>query len=160
MSDYTVKREKEGILRIQAEGTKMPGPLTINERDYADDKQLIVGGGSSSPVGLAKVKFVADDSGKTLGSCFAVLIDLPVYMPANEEYSETACCYSSDNSLSNWNDEVDAERALLITPCVLYKICDFSYTLEGDAEFGSNEDGDYIKITGDCTITIETQVKD
>lgn len=72
MSDYTVKREKEGILRIQAEGTKMPGPLTINERDYADDKQLIVGGGSSSPVGLAKVKFVADDSGKDLDSYFYI----------------------------------------------------------------------------------------
>lgn len=157
MSDYTVKREKEGILRIQAEGTKMPGPLTINERDYADDKQLIIGGGSSSPLGLAKVKFLSNNMELTLGSVFASLIALPTYSMSEEDYVEGCTVYPSDRAIGEWNEEVDAGRAFLIAPCFLYKNTDFEYTLEGDAEFGSDREGDYIYITGDCTITITTQ---
>lgn len=157
MSDYTVKREKEGILRIQAEGTKMPGPLTINERDYADDKQLIVGGGSSSPLGLAKAKFVTNNTSITFGSCFAYFIGLPAYMPASEGYAETSNVYGSDNTLEEWNADVDDGNAFLITPCCLYTkdSSEVTYTLEGNAEFESNIGDNYIKITGDCTITIE-----
>ena len=134
----------------------MPGPLTINERDYADDKQLILGSGSSSPLGLAKVKFVADDLHMTLGSCFSALIGLPVYILTNEDYAETADIYPADDYLDDWNNDVDAGIAFLITPCRLYKdVGNFTYPLEGDAEFGVDDNGEYIYIKGDCTITIE-----
>lgn len=135
---------------------KRGSKLTLNELNYISDKQLHSkggSGGSSSPVGLAKVKFVADDPKMTFDSCFSGLLDLPTYMPVNEDYAETACSYPSDGTLTDWNTKIDNESAFLITPCILYKMGDaYTYTLEGNAEFGSDHGGDYIKITGDCTI--------
>lgn len=153
MSDYTVKREKEDILRIQAEGTKMPGPLTINERDYADDKRLIVGGsGSSSPVGLAKVIFVTN---MTFEQCFLDFPGLPAYYPAGEDYTETTSVYDPVGNIDDWNSSVDDGHTFLITPCALYKNGEnLTYTIEGDAEFRNDDYGEYILVTGDCTITI------
>lgn len=158
MSDYTVKREKEGILRIQAEGTKMPGPLTINERDYADDKQLIVGGGSSNPVGLAKVKFVINHTDTVLiNSCFNISTGLPVYAQSVEGYSDTSNVCPPGISIGDWNDAMDDGHTFLITPHALHKKGGIDYTLEGNAEFGGDKYGNYIYITGDCTITINVQ---
>lgn len=142
---------------------KRGSKLTLNELNYISDKQLHSkggSGGSSSPVGLAKVKFVVDDPGKTLGSRFDIAImTLPVYLPGGENYTETSSSFDADTSIQHWNDGVDRGRIFLITPYALYvkDSSEFTYTLEGAAEFGNDDDSDYIKITGDCTITIESK---
>lgn len=140
---------------------KRGSKLTLNELNYISDKQLHQktdgegGGGSSSPVGLAKVKFVTDDSGKALDSYFNISAGLPVYFPGRENYTETSGVCNKDISIGHLNDGVDGGHIFLIIPWVLYKLdATFTYTLEGAAEFGHDDDGNYIKITGDCTITI------
>lgn len=139
---------------------KRGSKLTLNELNYISDKQLHQKtdgeGGGSSPVGLAKVKFVADDSSKTLDSYFYISEGLPVYLSGGENYTETSGVCHTHTSIGQWNDGVDGGHIFLIIPCVLYKLdATFTYTLEGAAEFGHDDDSNYIKITGDCTITIK-----
>lgn len=154
----TVADELAKIKTFETETEKRRSTLTLNELNYISDKQLHKnsGGESSSPVGLAKVKFVADDLHMTLGSCFSDLIGLPAYILADEDYAETVGVYPVGAHLDDWNYDVDAGTVFLIAPCRLYKdVGNFTYPLEGDAEFGVDNNGEYIYIKGDCTITIE-----
>lgn len=160
MSDYTVKREKEGILCIQAEGTKMPGPLTINERDYADDKQLIVGGGSSSPVGLAKVTFVTDNLDLSLGDVFSngpavwgYLVDSP--LPGHPFLFTDDPDYNVN--IGPWN--AGSETGPKFVAPFIFGIIKPSYlnlvtVSSGKAEIIEVEESKVLYVTGDCTISI------
>lgn len=144
---------------------KRGSKLTLNELNYISDKQLHQktdgeGGGLDSPLKLAKVTFVADDPSMNLEDCFLDFLALPVYRPGNEYHAETAGVLPSNTRLAVWNAGMDDESGFLITPYILYKKSGVSYTLEGSAESGSEEDGDYIYITGDCTITIDASVND
>lgn len=153
MSDYTVKREKEGILRIQAEGTKMPGPLTINERDYADDKQLIVGGGSSSPVGLAKVTLLPNDPTLRLNDAFNNAMFV-LYYPEEDSYPPMVRI-SPNVPFTEWNAGMEAGLKFVTPSSFSIKTNSYEYAIEGAAEIiNDDENGDYIYVTGDCTITL------
>lgn len=158
MSDYTPKREKDTIDAAVTSASKVPGSLTLNELNAISDKGLVVsGGGSSSPVGLAKVKFVADDPSMKLKDCFAIYLALPVYYPSHGHFSETGGSYSPDFSIGDWNADMYDGNGFLITPYTLYKKGNDEYTLEGNAEFGTDSQGEYIYITGDCTITFSSK---
>lgn len=161
MSDYTVKREKEGILRIQAEGTKMPGPLTINERDYADDKQLIVGGGSSSPLGLAKVRFVTDNFDLSLSEVFSAGPAMWGYL---DELSSGRPVLAVDNpnyniSIEGWNAQSETYPKF-VAPFLFGMINSVYSNLvtvsSGNAEIVYVEamNSKVLYVTGDCTINI------
>lgn len=164
MSDYTVKREKEGILRIQAEGTKMPGPLTINERDYADDKQLIVGSGSSSPVSLANIVFHTPTDEEHIGTYVNFVRPSVVctYTPAQEGFPALASALPDDvldMPANAWN----SENMPIIVPAAFSLTNGYpeSFELEitGDAEIMSVPTvGNVLYITGDCTITVKPLV--
>lgn len=163
MSDYTVKREKEGILRIQAEGTKMPGPLTINERDYADDKQLIVGSGSSSPVKLANVIFHTPTVEDHIGSYvnFVGAAAVCAYDPAPGGVPALAAALT-DDALDIPAEIWNSQNLSIIVPAAFILTNGYpdSFDLEitGDAEIMPLSNvGNVLYITGDCTITIESK---
>lgn len=159
MSDYTVKREKEGILRIQAEGTKMPGPLTINERDYADDKQLIVGGGSSSPVKLANVIFHTPTDEDLIDTYLEFIGPAIVctYTPAQETLPALAFTLP-DDALHVTAVAWSSQNMPIIVPAAFgltngYRDS-FKLEITGDAEIMTTP-GNAVYITGDCVITIK-----
>lgn len=138
---------------------KRGSKLTLNELNYISDKQLHQktdgGEGGSSPVGLAKVKFVADDLSMKLKDYFAIYLALPVYYPSHGHFAETSGGYSPDFSIGEWNADIYDGNGFLITPYTLYKKGSGAYTLEGSAKSGSDGNGDYIYITGDCMITLD-----
>lgn len=162
MSDYTVKREKEGILRIQAEGTKMPSSLTINERDYADDKQLIVGGGSGSgDVKTAKILLETPDNSANISQYISTPNFICMLYPAEDSapaaYTYPHPIYGKQETVSHFNTIMES-GCFAIAPAVLFPAADsYNVNLTGDAEIitisDDGEEHDAIYITGDCTIT-------
>lgn len=163
MSDYTVKREKEGILRIQAEGTKMPGPLTINERDYADDKQLILGNGSSSPIKLANIVFHTPTDEELIDMYLKFIGPAIVctYTPA-QEGSPALAFALPDDALHVTAVAWSSQKMPIIVPAAfaLTKGYPDSFELKitGDAEIMYADERNVLYVTGDCMITIKANI--
>ena len=118
----------------------MPGPLTINERDYADDKQLIVGGGSGdSPVKVATLDFRVSDRLHTS----AIL-----YFPAEGGFPDSI----GDTGLDS--DDLYS----VVVPQVIEIAPELADALEitGDASVILDGNYGYIYVTGNCTIAGST----
>lgn len=180
MSDYTVKREKEGInpSLVSSELTtietfkdtteKRGSKLTLNELNYISDKQLHQKtdggeGGSSSPIKLANIVFhtpTQDEKHIDTYLKFIGSASVCAYTPAHEEFPALASALPDgtlDIPANAWN----SGNMPIIVPAVFALTNGYpeSFKLEitGDAEIMPIDAMNVLYVTGDCTITIKAK---
>lgn len=136
---------------------KRGSKLTLNELNYISDKQLHQktdgegGGGSSSPVGLAKVTLLPAGSAYRLSNVFDDAM-FARYSPEGD-YLPTVDVWSGESvPFNDWNARME-DGTRIVTPQVFYMKNTYEYEIDGAAEI-KHDDGNYIYITGDCTITV------
>lgn len=143
---------------------KRGSKLTLNELNYISDKQLhqkTDGGGSGdSSVGLADVRFVADNLDLSLGDVFSNgpavwgrLVDSP--LPGHPFLFTDDHDYNVN--IGRWN--AGSETAPKFVAPFIFGIIKPSYlnlvtVSSGNAEIIEVEGSKVLYVTGDCTITI------
>lgn len=152
-----VKDELDKIKSFAESTEKRGSKLTLNELNYISDKQLHQkSSGGDSPVGLAKVKLLPEDSTLNVGNAF-YNTSFAFYNPnPKDSYPPIVVVKPPDNfPFNEWDADMESGFAMVAPQDLIMKTDRYEYEIEGSAEM--IEDEGSIHVTGDCTITVSSQ---
>lgn len=125
---------------------RIPSPAWSNEGG---------GGGGGSPLKPAKVTLLPNNSNLKVSDAFDNQC-LAYYYPENGSIPPFVGANPFDTPpipFSSWNTHMENGLRIVALQGFLIKTDSYEYAVEGDAEI-RNDDGDYIYVTGDCTINV------
>lgn len=152
-----VKDELDKIKSFAESTEKRGSKLTLNELNYISDKQLHQkSSGGDSPVGLAKVKLLPNDSTLTIGKAFNNTAFV-IYYQEDGDLPPVIDAQPPDNfpPFNEWNEWMEAGHCSFVIPQdFMMNMDSYEYEIEGAAKIMENDGNKFIHVTGDCTITV------